>query len=582
MFRKIGGCIREYKLPSFLSPFFICLEVIIECIIPFVTAKLINQIEAGAALSQIMRFGGMTVVLALLSLGCGALAGHFCAVGSCGFGKNLRHDLFSHVQKFSFENIDHFSTSGLVTRLTTDVSNLQNAYMMLIRGAVRSPFMIVFALVMAFKMNPKLSTIFVAIVPVLIFGLGLIIRLAMPIFKNVFKRYDALNNSVQENIRGMRVVKAFVREVYEEKKFGIASDDVRGDFTRAERILAFNAPLMQICSKGVTLCVSYFGAKMIIETKETAMQVGQLASFITYGMQILMSLMMLSMMFVMLTMAITSAKRICAVLDEEPTLKNPEKPIFEVKDGAIEFKNVTFKYSAKAERNALEDINLDIKSGQTVGIIGGTGSSKSTLVQLVSRLYDVTSGTVTVGGHDVREYDMNTLRSAVSVVLQKNVLFSGTIKENMRWGDKNATDEEIIEACKSACADDFISQFPDGYDTFIEQGGTNVSGGQRQRLCIARALLKKPKVLVLDDSTSAVDTKTDALIRKAFRENIPNTTKLIIAQRISSVQDADQIIVLDGGKISAVGTHNELLESSEIYKEVYYSQNKAGDENARS
>ncbi len=582
MIKRLAGCIREYKLASMLSPLFVSMEVIIECIIPFVTAQLIDRIEKGADLNEIARFGGITVILALLSLSFGALAGYFCASASSGFGKNLRHDLFQKVQNFSFTNIDRFSSSSLVTRLTTDITNIQNAYMMIIRGAIRSPFMVIFSLVMAFRMNPSLSTIFVAIVPLLAFGLALIIKKAMPIFKNVFKKYDALNNSIQENIKGMRVVKAFVRERFEEKKFTAASEDVRDDFTRAERILAFNAPLMQFCSNAVTICVSYFGAKLIIESNNSMMQVGELSSLITYGMQILMSLMMVSMTFVMITMAGASAKRICEVLDEESTLTNPENPIYEVADGSIDFDGVYFKYSASAEKPALAGIDLHIRSGQTVGIIGGTGSSKSTLIQLISRLYDVTEGSVKVGGRDVREYDITALREQVAVVLQKNVLFSGTIKENMRWGDKNATDEEIKAACKNACADEFIENFPDGYDTFIEQGGTNVSGGQRQRLCIARALLKKPKVLILDDSTSAVDTKTDALIRKSFKENIPNTTKIIIAQRISSVQDADQIVVLDGGAISAVGTHDQLLASNEIYKEVYHSQNKAGDDNARS
>ncbi len=582
MIKRLAGCVREYKTASILTPLFVSMEVVIECIIPFITAQLIDKIEKGAGLGEIARFGGITVILALLSLSFGALAGYFCASASSGFGKNLRHDLFEAVQRFSFTNIDRFSSSSLVTRLTTDVTNIQNAYMMIIRGAIRSPFMVIFSLVMAFKMSPRLSTIFVAIVPLLIFGLALIIRKAMPIFKNVFKKYDALNNSIQENVKGMRVVKAFVREKFEEEKFSCASSDVRDDFTRAEKILAFNAPLMQFCSYAVTLCVSYFGAKLIIESNEGLMQVGELSSLITYGMQILMSLMMVSMLFVMITMAGASAKRVCEVLDEEPTLANPAEPIYEISDGSVDFDGVCFKYSASAEKSALENIDLHIPSGQTVGIIGGTGSSKSTLIQLISRLYDATEGCVRVGGRDVREYDLTSLREQVAVVLQKNVLFSGTIKENMRWGDKNATDEEIEAACKNACADEFIKSFPDGYDTYIEQGGTNVSGGQRQRLCIARALLKKPKILILDDSTSAVDTKTDALIRKSFKENIPDTTKIIIAQRISSVQDADQIVVLDGGAISAVGTHEQLLESNEIYKEVYFSQNKAGDNDGRA
>ncbi len=582
MIKKLAGAVREYKLPSILSPLFVALEVIVECIIPYVTAILTNKIQQGTDVTTIAKYGGILVLLAITSLSFGAFAGHFCAIASSGFGKNLRHDLFGKVQGFSFSNIDRFSTSSLVTRLTTDVTNLQNAYMMIIRGAVRGPFMVIFSLVMAFSMSPRLSTIFVAVVPVLAFGLFTISKKAMPIFRRVFKKYDALNNSVQENVKGMRVVKSYVREGHEEEKFGEASLAVRDDFVRAEKLLALNAPLMQLCSKSITIGVSFFGALLIINTNANAMHASQLSSLITYGMQILMSLMMLSMTFVMITMAAESGRRVCEVLDEESTIVNPENPVTLVADGSIDFSDVSFKYSEKAESYALEGINLHIGSGQTVGIIGGTGSSKTTLIQLISRLYDVTQGSVSVGGTDVREYDLETLRNEVSVVLQKNVLFSGTIKENLRWGDKNATDEEMIAACKSACAHDFIESFPDGYDTYIEQGGTNVSGGQRQRLCIARALLKKPKILILDDSTSAVDTRTDALIRKAFRENIPGTTKLIIAQRISSVQDADMIIVLDGGRVDATGTHEELLASNEIYREVYYSQNKAGEENGRS
>ncbi len=581
MIKKLAGAIREYKLPSLLSPLFVALEVIVECIIPFVTANLIDGIRKGIDIPTIAKYGGILVLLALISLSCGALAGHFCATASSGFGKNLRRDLFERVQGFSFSNIDRFSTSSLVTRLTTDVTNLQNAYMMIIRGAIRSPFMVIFSLVMAFKMCPRLSTIFVAVVPVLAFGLFAISKKAMPIFRRVFKKYDTLNNSVQENVKGMRVVKSYVREDYEVKKFDDASVGVRNDFTRAEKLLALNAPLMQICSKSITIGVSYFGARLIIGTNEGAMQVGQLSSLITYGMQILMSLMMLSMTFVMITMAAESGRRICEVLDEESTIKNPENPVDLVADGSIEFRDVTFKYSEKAEKNALEDVNLYIESGETVGIIGGTGSSKTTLIQLISRLYDVSGGSVSVGGVDVREYDIETLRNEVAVVLQKNVLFSGTIKDNLRWGNKDATDEEMIAACKSACAHEFIEKFPEGYDTYIEQGGTNVSGGQRQRLCIARALLKKPKILILDDSTSAVDTRTDALIRKAFREDIPGTTKIIIAQRISSVMEADKIIVLDGGRVDAVGNHEQLLASNAIYSEVYYSQNKAGEQSGR-
>lgn len=581
MIKKLRKAVREYKWPTLLSPLFVAFEVVVECIIPFVTAKMIDGIRKGINLPDIAKYGGILVVLALTSLSFGALAGHFCATASSGFGKNLRRDLFARVQEFSFSNIDRFSTSSLVTRLTTDVTNLQNAYMMIIRGAIRGPLMVVFSLVMAFNMCPRLSTIFVFVVPVLAFGLFYIAKKAMPIFRRVFKKYDNLNNSVQENIKGMRVVKSYVREDYEEKKFDDASYGVRDDFTRAEKILAFNAPLMQVCSKAITICVSYFGARLIIATNESAMQVGELSGLITYGMQILMSLMMLSMTFVMITMAAESGRRICEVLDEESTIKSPENAQMLVADGSVEFRDVTFKYSEKAEENALEGVNLYIASGETVGIIGGTGSSKTTLVQLISRLYDVTGGSVTVGGVDVREYDIETLRNEVSVVLQKNVLFSGTIKENLRWGDKNASDEELIAACKSACAHEFITALPDGYDTYIEQGGTNVSGGQRQRLCIARALLKKPKILILDDSTSAVDTKTDALIRKAFRADIPGTTKIIIAQRISSVMDADKIIVLDGGRVDAVGTHEELLASNKIYSEVYYSQNKAGEQGGR-
>lgn len=578
MIKRLAGCIGQYKKATILTPLFVSLEVVVECIIPLITANLINEIERGAELASIAKYGGLLVLMALVSLFFGVLSGNYCATASSGFGKNLRTALFSKVQKYSFADIDNFSTSSLVTRLTTDVTNLQNSFMMIIRGAVRSPFMIIFSLTMAFRMNPRMSTVFVGIVPFLAFGLFYIIYKAMPIFKKVFKKYDKLNNSVQENIKGMRVVKSYVRETYETDKFEFAARDVRNDFTRADKLLAFNAPLMQFCANTITIFVSYFGAKLIISTNEQAMQVGQLSSLITYGMQILMSLMMFSMIFVMITISIESGRRVCEVLEREVTLKSPENPKMTVENGEIEFKDVSFKYSEKAEKFALEGINLQIKSGETVGIIGGTGSSKTTLIQLISRLYDVSSGAVFVGGSDVREYDLTALRDSVSVVLQKNVLFSGTIKENLRWGKEDATDEEMIEACKNACAHEFIETFPEKYDTFIEQGGTNVSGGQRQRLCIARALLKKPRVLILDDSTSAVDTKTDAQIRKAFREFIPETTKIIIAQRISSVQEADKIVVLDGGKISEIGTHDELLKSSDIYKEVYFSQNKAGDQ----
>lgn len=582
MVKKIMGCIREYKKASVLTPIFVAMEVVVECIIPFYIAKLVNLISAGCELGVIVKYGLILILLAFISLSFGVLSGAFCATASCGFAKNLRHDLFNKVQDFSFSNIDKFSTSSLVTRLTTDVNNVQMAYMMIIRIAVRCPFMLIFALTMAFVMCPRLSTIFVAIIPFLAFSLFLIIRKAMPLFNSVFKKYDRLNNSVQENVRGMRVVKSFVREDYEKKKFAAAADDVCGDFTKAEKIVALNSPIMQFAMYAAMILVSFFGAKLIIGTSGSAMQVGELSSLLTYGMQILTSLMMLSMIFVMLTISSASINRIGEVLCEESTIKNCENPELEVKSGSIDFENVSFKYHKKAEKMALKNINLHINSGETVGILGGTGSSKTTLIQLIPRLYDATEGCVKVGGTDVRNYDIETLRNAVSVVLQKNVLFSGTIKENLRWGDENASDEDIKRVCKLACADEFINTMPKGYDTYIEQGGTNVSGGQKQRLCIARALLKKPKILILDDSTSAVDTKTDALIRKAFASEIPDTTKIIIAQRVSSVQDADKIIIMDDGEIAAIGTHDELLQSSDIYKEVYYSQNKAGDDNART
>ncbi len=582
MLRKLAKSIRGYKRSSILSPLFVSIEVVLECIIPFITAKMINIIEntKGAEdFKSLLTYGLLLVACAFLSLTCGVLAGNHCATAACGFAKNLRHDLYYKVQEFSFANIDKFSSSSLVTRLTTDVTNVQMAYMMIVRIVVRAPFMMVFATVMAFAMCPQLSTIFVAIIPFLAFGLFMIIRKAMPLFRNVFKKYDRLNNSVQENVKGMRVVKSFVREDYEKRKFGKAADDVCMDFTRAEKIVALNGPLMQLAMNATFVLISYFGSKLIISGTST-MQVGQLSTLITYGVQILSSLMMLSMIFVMLTMAHTSAQRIVEVLDEESTVKNGGNPIFEVKNGDIDFNNVSFKYHLDAEKKALDNINLHISSGETVGILGGTGSSKSSLVQLIPRLYDTTEGEVLVGGVNVRDYDLTALRDEVAFVLQKNELFSGTIKENLRWGDKNATDEDLVRVCKLAQADEFIQGFPDGYDTHIEQGGTNVSGGQKQRLCIARALLKKPKILVLDDSTSAVDTKTDALIRSAFATEIPDTTKIIIAQRVASVQDADKIIVMDDGKISAVGNHEELLASNDIYREVYYSQNtqnKEGD-----
>ena len=583
MIKRLSSCIREYKLPSLLSPLFVAFEVIVECIIPFIVAKLVTGISNGSGLDLILKYGFILILLAIISLMFGALSGAFCAVASSGFAKNLRHDLFYKVQDFSFSNIDSFSMSSLVTRLTTDITNVQTAYMMIIRIAIRSPLMFVFSLVMAFIMCPQLSTIFVALIPILAFGLYMIIRRAMPLFNSVFKKYDKLNNSVQENIKGIRVVKSFVREDYERKKFANSANDVCNDFTKAEKLVALNSPLMQFSMYAAMTLVSLLGAKLIITSGGAVMDVGELSSLLTYGMQILSSLMMLSMIFVMIVISYASMQRIDEVLSTNSTITNCSDPLFEVKDGSVDFENVSFKYHKGAEKNALSDINFHISSGETIGIIGGTGSSKSTLIQLISRLYDTTEGTVKVGGVDVKKYDIHTLRNAVSVVLQKNVLFSGSIKDNLRWGDMNATDEDIVRVCKLAQADEFISTFPDGYDTHIEQGGSNVSGGQKQRLCIARALLKKPKILILDDSTSAVDTKTDALIRGAFKSEIPNTTKFIIAQRIASVQDADRIIVMDDGKINAIGTHEELLKNNTIYKEVYYSQNrKEADLNAGS
>lgn len=581
MIRKLAGSIREYKKTSIATPILVSLEVVMECVIPFVIAELVNQIKDGCEMRTILLYGLALVAMACLSLLFGALAGVTCATASCGFAKNLRKDMFLNIQKYSFENIDRFSTSSLVTRLTTDVTNVQNAYMMIIRIAIRCPLMLIFAFVMAFVMGGKMACIFLIVAPILVFGLIIVISKTMPLFKRVFKKYDAINSSIQENVKGIRVVKSYVREEYEKQKFGAAAEDVCNDFTKAERILAINNPLMQFCLYTVMVFVLSFGSYTIITTHGVDLDVGQFSALLTYSFMILMSLMMISMVFVMLTMAAESGKRITEVLDEESSLHNPENPVYEVKDGSVDFENVSFKYYEKAERMTLSDIDLHIKSGQTVGIIGGTGSSKSTLVQLISRLYDVTEGSVKVGGRDVREYDLEALRNQVAVVLQKNILFSGTIKENLRWGNKEATDEEMIEACKLSQADEFIQTFPNGYDTYIEQGGANVSGGQKQRLCIARALLKKPKILIMDDSTSAVDTKTDALIRKAMREYIPKTTKFIIAQRISSVQDADVIIVMEGGAISAAGTHDELLKSNEIYKDLYNLQNKAGDDDER-
>ena len=577
MIRKLAKSIREYKTPSIITMLLMVGEVVIECLIPFITADLVNDIKAGVELSELLKTGLILVALAVVSLSCGGIAAYTCSKASAGFAKNLRHDVFTRIQKFSFHNIDKFSTSSLVTRLTTDITHVQMSYMMIIRTAIRSPLMFVFAIIMAYKMGGSLATTFVVVVPVLIFGLLLVARTAMPAFRRVFKKYDRLNESIEENVRAMRVVKGFSREKYETKKFTNAATDICKDFTKAERIVALNGPIMQICMYFNMIFVLIVGSRLTISSKGALLDVGQISAMLTYGMQILMSLMMLSMIYVMLTMSMESMKRICEVLDEEPNLHNPENPIYTVKDGSIDFNNVNFKYSKTASRNSLSNIDLHIKSGMTVGVIGGTGSGKSSLVQLIPRLYDITEGEVLVGGIDVREYDIKTLRDSVAMVLQKNQLFSGTIKDNLRWGNENATDEEMIKACQLAQADDFIKSFPDGYDTYIEQGGTNVSGGQKQRLCIARALLKKPKILILDDSTSAVDTKTDAFIRAGFKEYIPETTKIIIAQRVASVMDADMIIVMENGKVAAVGNHDELIKNSEIYREVYEQQTNGGD-----
>ncbi len=570
-------CIREYKLPTILTLVLIIGEVAIEVLIPFYTADLVNDIKAGVPMSEVVHLGLILVVMAVLSLACGGGAGFFGARASAGFARNVRRDVFERIQRFSFENIDRFSTASLVTRMTTDITNVQMAFMMAIRIAVRSPLMFIFSIIMAWRMGGTLSLTFVVVVPVLIAGLLLIAKKAMPAFRAVFHKYDRMNESVEENVRGMRVVKGFAREEYEKKKFAAASDNIRRDFTYAERLVALNSPLMSLCMYFNMIFILLVGSKLIITGRGQFIDVGQISAMLNYGMQILMSLMMISMIYVMMTMSMESMKRIAEVLNEEPSLHNPENPVMEVKDGSIDFDGVSFKYSKTARNNALSDIDLHIRSGMTVGILGGTGSSKTTLIQLIPRLYDVTEGSVKVGGVDVRDYDLETLRNAVSVVLQKNQLFSGTVRDNLRWGNPEASDEEIVEACRLAQADEFVTAHPEGYDRWIEQGGANVSGGQRQRLCIARALLKKPKILILDDSTSAVDTRTDALIRAGFRSYIPETTKIIIAQRVASVEDADLILVMDNGRIAAAGTHEELMKTSPIYREVYEQQTKGGD-----
>ncbi len=579
MVKKLLRSVREYKKDSLLAPAFVIFESILEIAIPTIMAYLIDYGVNKKNMTYILEIGLALILCAVLSLITGALAGRSSAIASAGFAKNLRHDIFYSIQKFSFSNIDKFSTASIVTRLTTDVTNVQNAYMMVIRMAVRSPVMMICALIMAFRINIKISLIFLVIIPVLGFGLWFITIYVHPIFERVFRTYDKLNNVVQENLHGIRVVKSFTREDHEESKFGRISQTIFKNFTSAEKILAFNMPLMQVCIYTAMILISWLSAKAIVASGNNpalGLSTGDLTSLFTYTMQILMSLMMLSMVFVMIIISRASAERIVEVLDEESDLKNCENPVFDMKDGSISFENVTFSYARKTDKPVIDNVSISIASGETVGILGGTGSSKSSFVQLIPRLYDVISGSVSVGGVDVRSYDIEALRNQVAMVLQKNILFSGTIRDNLLWGNENATDKDVKRACELAQADGFIQEFPNKYDTYIEQGGANVSGGQKQRLCIARALLKKPKILILDDSTSAVDVKTDALIRQAFKEQIPDTTKIIIAQRVSSVQDADKIIVLDDGSINAVGTHDELLKTCEIYREVYESQVKGG------